>query len=136
MLEKFPAHSLYLFLVQLGISLESQVLYMQLFIIIYFIKFDIFLDILTSLTVFFNTYPGLARFWYGTRLVYTISDPKYFEIMLPNNLKKEPLYHHSVILVGQGLFTNPGNSVLTFYLLNCFSCGNCIILINFISVLL
>lgn len=56
----------------------------------------------------FNTYPGIFRVWFGPRLFYAISDPKYYDILLTSCLRKEPLYSKAEPIVGHGLFTAPG----------------------------
>nr|XP_023026690.1 cytochrome P450 4C1-like [Leptinotarsa decemlineata] len=63
--------------------------------------------IFANITKMFDSYPGLFRVWFGPRLFYAVSDPKYFEILLPTCLRKEPLYHHANVIVGHGLFTAP-----------------------------
>lgn len=55
----------------------------------------------------FNEYPGIFRVWFGSRLFYAISDPKYYEILLPNCLNKEKWYSYAEPAVGHGLFTAP-----------------------------
>lgn len=57
----------------------------------------------------FNTYPRIFKVWFGQRLFYATSDPKYYDILLPSCLRKEPLYSHAELIVGHGLFTAPGN---------------------------
>nr|ALD15915.1 cytochrome P450 [Dendroctonus armandi] len=63
--------------------------------------------IFSSITELFNQYPKLFRVWFGTRLFYAVSDPKYFEILMnsPHALKKEYLYRMAEPVVGQGLFS-------------------------------
>ncbi|KAG5900103.1 hypothetical protein JTB14_016072 [Gonioctena quinquepunctata] len=63
--------------------------------------------IFSNITKMFNNHPGIFRVWFGPRLFYCVSEPKYFEILLPACLRKEPLYKHASVIVGQGLFTAP-----------------------------
>ncbi|KAJ8949166.1 hypothetical protein NQ314_008288 [Rhamnusium bicolor] len=72
---------------------------------LYFIgsPYDIYCNIMTM----FNKYPKIFRVWFGPRLFCAVSEPKYFEILLPNFLRKEHLYHHAECVVGYGLFTAP-----------------------------
>ncbi|CAG9820625.1 unnamed protein product [Phaedon cochleariae] len=62
-------------------------------------------DIFSSIMMMFNKYPRIFKVWFGPRLFYAISDPKYFEILLPTCLRKEPLYDKARMIVGDGLFT-------------------------------
>ncbi|KAJ8954174.1 hypothetical protein NQ318_005769 [Aromia moschata] len=64
-------------------------------------------DTFSNIMVLFKTYPGLFRVWYGPKLLVAISDPKYFEILLPNYLKKQYMYTFAEPVVGHGLFTAP-----------------------------
>lgn len=57
----------------------------------------------------FNTYPEIFRVWFGPGLFYAVSDPKYYEILLPHCLRKGHLYSQAEPLFGKGLFTAPGN---------------------------
>ncbi|KAL1501436.1 hypothetical protein ABEB36_006755 [Hypothenemus hampei] len=64
-------------------------------------------DIFDQITQMFDRYPGIFRVWFGSRLFYAVSNPKYIEILLtnPQCLKKEKLYALIEPIVGQGLFT-------------------------------
>ncbi|XP_060533268.1 cytochrome P450 4C1-like isoform X2 [Cylas formicarius] len=66
-------------------------------------------DIFHTISKMFNTYPGIFRVWFGTRLFYAVSDPKYFEILLtsPYAQVKENLYSMAEPVIGQGLFIAP-----------------------------
>ncbi|KAJ8982602.1 hypothetical protein NQ317_005074 [Molorchus minor] len=55
----------------------------------------------------FKQYPGIFKLWHGLRLLYGISDPNYFQILLPRCLDKEEWYQFSYPAVGHGLFTSP-----------------------------
>ncbi|KAG5900105.1 hypothetical protein JTB14_016074 [Gonioctena quinquepunctata] len=55
----------------------------------------------------FDTYPGLFRFWFGVRLCYCVSEPKYFQMLLPVCLEKEPLYEVAKDIIGEGLLVAP-----------------------------
>ncbi|XP_050300138.1 cytochrome P450 4C1-like [Anthonomus grandis grandis] len=55
----------------------------------------------------FNNYPGIFRVWFGPRMFYAVSDPKYLEIILtsPQALAKENLYRMAQPVTGHGLFS-------------------------------
>ncbi|XP_019773542.2 cytochrome P450 4C1 isoform X1 [Dendroctonus ponderosae] len=60
-----------------------------------------------SISQLFDQYPRLFRVWFGTRLFYAVSDPRYFEILMNSQhaLKKEHLYRMAEPVFGQGLFS-------------------------------
>ncbi|KAG5875109.1 hypothetical protein JTB14_018587 [Gonioctena quinquepunctata] len=51
--------------------------------------------------------PGLSRFWFGARLMYLVSEPKYFQIILPVCLTKDPKYEIAKVIIGEGLLLAP-----------------------------
>ncbi|KAG5900115.1 hypothetical protein JTB14_016083 [Gonioctena quinquepunctata] len=51
----------------------------------------------------FDRYPGLFKFWFGVRLWYFVSEPKYFQIILPACLAKERVYETASTMIGEGL---------------------------------
>ncbi|KAJ8982603.1 hypothetical protein NQ317_005075 [Molorchus minor] len=55
----------------------------------------------------FKQYPGIFKIWHGLRLFYGVSDPNYFEILLPRCLDKEEWYLISYPALGHGLLTAP-----------------------------
>lgn len=55
----------------------------------------------------FNEYPGIFRLWYGHKLFYAISEPEYYEKLLPLCLNKDEWYKYGEPAVGHGLFTAP-----------------------------
>ncbi|XP_023312994.1 cytochrome P450 4C1-like [Anoplophora glabripennis] len=64
-------------------------------------------DIFSNIMKMYNQYPGIFRVWFGPRLFYAVSDPKYYEILLPHCLAKERWYKYSEAAIGHGLFAAP-----------------------------
>ncbi|KAG5869341.1 hypothetical protein JTB14_026066 [Gonioctena quinquepunctata] len=52
-------------------------------------------------------YPGIFRFWFGVRLIYVVSEPKYFQILLPVCLTKDPNYEAAKVIIGEALLLAP-----------------------------
>ncbi|KAG5894241.1 hypothetical protein JTB14_007868 [Gonioctena quinquepunctata] len=62
-----------------------------------------------ALVRFQKEYPGLAKFWFGPRLCYCISDPEHIQKILTNtkNLEKDDSYRFLSDSLGTGLLTAP-----------------------------
>ncbi|ERL95426.1 hypothetical protein D910_12690 [Dendroctonus ponderosae] len=74
-----------------------------------------------SISQLFDQYPRLFRVWFGTRLFYAVSDPRYFEILMNSQhaLKKEHLYRMAEPVFGQGLFS-ARSEIITIRIFNIF----------------
>ncbi|KAJ8954175.1 hypothetical protein NQ318_005770, partial [Aromia moschata] len=68
-------------------------------------------DWFSNVMALFRTYSGLFRIWFGPKLLVIVSDPKYFEILLPNCLQKQFMYSVAEPLVGHGLVTAPYSKI-------------------------
>lgn len=74
-----------------------------------FLHFDnlvyLFTETFNTIMNMFNTYGRIFKVWFGPRLFYAISDPKYMEPVLMNCLQKEKLYDVINTMAGEGLLS-------------------------------
>ncbi|CAH1111817.1 unnamed protein product [Psylliodes chrysocephalus] len=63
-------------------------------------------DILSNVSMLFDTYPSVFKVWFGPKLFFAVSEPKHYEILLTKCLNKESLYDGANVIAADGLFTS------------------------------
>ncbi|XP_044261196.1 cytochrome P450 4C1-like [Tribolium madens] len=60
-----------------------------------------------TMTQLLESYPEVAKIWFGNNLIVSVSRPEDVEIILNNCLEKPKIYNFAFSLVGNGLLTAP-----------------------------
>lgn len=74
------------------------------------------LDIMDTLIDMQKKYPEIGHMWFGPKLYYTVSKPEHIEKILTSQkaLDKDYLYKFLSYVIGEGLITARGKSIVTY----------------------